>query len=144
MMHIIAAKAVAFGEALKPEFKAYQQQIVTNTWTLADCLKQGSVRLVSGGTDNHLLLADMRGLNLTGRVAEERLGAVGMTVNKNKIPFDSLPATETSGIRVGTAAVTTRGMKGRRCARSLNSWLGRFATATTHRRRPRSERQCVP
>jgi glycine hydroxymethyltransferase len=111
LMHIIAAKAVAFGEALKPEFKAYQFQIVSNARALAEELQARGLRLVSGGTDNHLMLVDLKPAGITGRVAEERLDSVGITVNKNKIPFDPLPAAETSGIRIGTPALTTRGMK---------------------------------
>lgn len=111
LMHVIAAKAVAFGEALKPEFRAYQLQIVSNAQALAGELQARGLRLVSGGTDNHLMLVDLKPAGISGRVAEERLDSVGITVNKNKIPFDPLPATETSGIRIGTPAVTTRGMK---------------------------------
>jgi glycine hydroxymethyltransferase len=109
--HIIAAKAVAFGEALKPEFKAYQEQIVKNAKVLADALLGYGFDLVSGGTDNHLMLVDLRKFNVTGRDMEQRLDAVYITVNKNKIPDDPNPASLTSGIRVGTPAVTSRGFK---------------------------------
>ena len=109
--HIIAAKAVAFGEALKPEFKAYQEQIVKNAKVLADELLACGFDLVSGGTDNHLMLVDLRNFNISGKEMEERLDSVYITVNKNKIPGDPLPASQTSGIRVGTPAVTTRGFK---------------------------------
>ena len=109
--HIIAAKAVAFGEALKPEFKAYQHQIVVNAKVLADELLRYGFDLVSGGTDNHLMLVDLRNFNVTGKEMEKRLDEVYITVNKNKIPNDPQPATLTSGIRVGTPAVTTRGFK---------------------------------
>ena len=109
--HIIAAKAVAFGEALKPEFKAYQEQIVKNAKVLADELLACGFDLVSGGTDNHLMLVDLRNFNISGREMEQRLDSVYITVNKNKIPGDPLPASQTSGIRVGTPAVTTRGFK---------------------------------
>ena len=109
--HIIAAKAVAFGEALKPEFKAYQHQIVLNAKVLAEELLRYGFDLVSGGTDNHLMLVDLRNFNVTGKEMEKRLDAVYITVNKNKIPNDPQPATLTSGIRVGTPAVTTRGFK---------------------------------
>ncbi|MBR5642218.1 MAG: serine hydroxymethyltransferase [Firmicutes bacterium] len=109
--HIIAAKAVAFGEALKPEFKAYQHQIAVNAKVLADELLRYGFDLVSGGTDNHLMLVDLRNFNVTGREMEQRLDRVYITVNKNKIPNDPQPATLTSGIRVGTPAVTTRGFK---------------------------------
>ena len=109
--HIIAAKAVAFGEALKPEFKEYQHQIVVNAKVLADELLRYGFDLVSGGTDNHLMLVDLRNFSVTGKDMEKRLDEVYITVNKNKIPNDSQPATLTSGIRVGTPAVTTRGFK---------------------------------
>jgi len=111
LMHVIAAKAVAFKEALTPEFKDYQKQIVANARVLARELNEAGFNLVSGGTDNHLLLADVRPRSLTGREAEERLDAVGITVNKNAIPFDPNPPAVTSGIRIGTPAVTTRGFK---------------------------------
>ncbi|MCR4805471.1 MAG: serine hydroxymethyltransferase [Clostridia bacterium] len=109
--HIIAAKAVAFGEALKPEFKAYQEQIVKNAKVLADALLGYGFDLVSGGTDNHLMLVDLRKFSVTGRDMEQRLDQVYITVNKNKIPDDPQPATLTSGIRVGTPAVTSRGFE---------------------------------
>ena len=109
LMHIIAAKAVAFGEALQPEFKVYQQNIINNAKAFAgELLKQG-FRLVSGGTDNHLLLVDVRNQKLTGKEAEHLLDAVGVTCNKNTIPFDPASPFVTSGIRLGTAATTTRG-----------------------------------
>jgi glycine hydroxymethyltransferase len=108
--HVIAAKAVAFGEALRPEFKTYQQRIVTNAQALAEGLKKAGLRLVSGGTDNHLMLVDLRPKKLTGKIAEEALGKAGITVNKNMIPWDPEKPMTTSGIRVGTPALTTRGM----------------------------------
>ncbi len=110
LMHVIAAKAVAFKEALTPEFKAYQQQIVVNARTLAEYLAGYGFRIVSGGTDNHMLLVDLRSKNLTGKEGEQLLGEVGITVNKNTIPFDPQSPAVTSGIRIGTPAVTTRGM----------------------------------
>jgi len=110
LMHVIAAKAVAFGEALRPEFRAYQQRIVANTGRLAGALAARGVRIVSGGTDNHLFLADVASRGLTGKVAETALDAAGITVNKNTIPFDAQPPLVASGIRIGTAAVTTRGL----------------------------------
>lgn len=109
LMHIIAAKAVAFGEALKPEFKTYQENIVKNAKAFADALVKEGFRLVSGGTDNHLVLVDVRGQNLTGKEAEHLLDAIGITCNKNTIPFDPASPFITSGIRLGTPAVTTRG-----------------------------------
>ncbi|QRO01071.1 serine hydroxymethyltransferase [Archangium violaceum] len=111
LMHVIAAKAVAFREALTPEFKAYQRQIVANAQALAEALKRGGLRLCSGGTDNHLMLVDLRPKNLVGKVAEEVLNKAGITVNKNMIPFDPEKPTVTSGVRIGTPAVTSRGMK---------------------------------
>ena len=110
LMHIIAAKAVCFGEALKPEFKAYQTQIVKNAAALADGLLAEGFDLVSGGTDNHLILIDLRSMGLTGKEMERRLDEVHITVNKNAIPFDPEKPFVTSGIRVGTQAVTTRGL----------------------------------
>jgi len=109
--HIIAAKAVCFKEALQPEFKTYQQQIVKNAATLATALAGKGFRIVSGGTDNHLMLVDLRPKKITGKIAQEALDKAGITVNKNMIPFDPEKPTITSGIRVGTPAVTTRGMK---------------------------------
>jgi glycine hydroxymethyltransferase len=108
--HVIAAKAVAFGEALRPEFKAYQQRIVENAQALAEGLQAAGLRLVSGGTDNHLMLVDLRPKKLTGKIGEEALGKAGITVNKNMIPWDPEKPMTTSGIRVGTPALTTRGM----------------------------------
>jgi len=110
LMHVIAAKAVAFKEAMEPAFKEYQRRIVENSKALADALKERGYRLVSGGTDNHLMLIDLRNKGLTGKEAEEILDKAGITVNKNSIPFDPQKPNITSGIRVGTAAVTTRGM----------------------------------
>lgn len=111
LMHIIAAKAVALKEAMTPEFRNYQNQIVKNAKTLAETLLENGFRLVSGGTDNHLMLVDVRPFGLTGKEAEKLLEEIGITVNKNAIPFDPQPPTITSGIRLGTPAVTTRGMK---------------------------------
>ena len=113
LVHIIAAKAVSFGEALRDDFKAYQQQIVGNARVLAETLSDAGLRLVSGGTDNHLLLVDvfMDGKGITGKVAEKALDDVHITVNKNTIPFDTNKPFVASGIRLGTPALTTRGMK---------------------------------
>ncbi len=111
LMHIIAAKAVALGEALRPEFKDYQAQIVKNAKVLAETLTAGGIDLVSGGTDNHLMLLDLRKLDMSGKELEDRLDRVHITVNKNSIPGDTRPVSETSGIRIGTPAVTTRGFK---------------------------------
>ena len=111
LMHVIAAKAVALKEALQPEFKAYQHAIVENARIIAEVLDGRGVKLVTGGTDNHLMLVDLRDEAISGRELEERLDRVRITVNKNKIPGDPRPASETSGIRVGTPAVTARGFR---------------------------------
>jgi len=109
--HIIAAKAVCFGEALTDEFKAYQEQVAKNAKALAESLVENGFRLVSGGTDNHLMLVDLRPFGVTGKEMEKRLDAVHITVNKNSIPGDTKPPLVTSGIRIGTPAMTTRGLK---------------------------------
>ncbi|WP_407536758.1 serine hydroxymethyltransferase [Cetobacterium somerae] len=111
LMHIIAGKAVAFKEALSPEFKKYQEQVIKNAKVLADTLTQNGVRVVSGGTDNHLILVDLTNLDITGKDAEKILEKVNITVNKNGIPYDTKSPFVTSGIRLGTPALTTRGMK---------------------------------
>jgi glycine hydroxymethyltransferase len=111
LMHIIMAKGVAFGEALKDSFKLYAEQIIKNSVALADKLKEFEFNIVSGGTDNHLMLIDLTNKNITGKQAEIALGKAGITVNKNMIPFDTRSPFVTSGIRIGTPAVTTRGMK---------------------------------
>jgi glycine hydroxymethyltransferase len=111
LMHVIAAKAVAFKEALTPEFKVYQEQIVRNAATLADELKGRGFRLVSGGTDNHLMLLDFSGTDMTGKIAEEALDKAGITVNKNTVPFETRSPFVTSGIRIGTPAATSHGLK---------------------------------
>jgi glycine hydroxymethyltransferase len=111
LMHIIAAKAVAFKEALQPEFHSYAEQVVRNAKTLGESLKGFGFNLVSGGTDNHLLLIDLTNKNITGKAAEESLERAGITVNKNMVPFDQQSPFTTSGIRIGLAALTTRGMK---------------------------------
>ncbi len=110
LMHTIAAKAVAFGEALTQDFRDYIAQVVKNADRLAEKLRDAGFRIVSGGTDNHMFLVDLTPRGLTGREAEDALGFAGITVNKNKIPFDKLGANDTSGIRIGTPACTTRGM----------------------------------
>jgi glycine hydroxymethyltransferase len=111
LMHVIAAKAVAFKEAMMPEFKEYSAQVIRNAQTMARGLQERGFNIVSGGTDNHLFLVDLNNKNITGKEAERRLGEVGITVNKNFIPFDERNAYETSGIRIGTPAITTRHMK---------------------------------
>jgi glycine hydroxymethyltransferase len=110
LMHVIAAKAVSFGEALKPDFKKYQEQVIKNAHAMAEAFKKEGFRVVSGGTDNHLMLIDVKASKgLTGKVAEHVLDEIGITVNKNTIPFDTESPFVTSGIRVGTPAITTRG-----------------------------------
>jgi glycine hydroxymethyltransferase len=110
-MHVIAAKAVAFKEALAPEFKAYQQQVITNARIVAETLTQRGLRIVSGGTQSHLMLVDLRSKGITGKEAEAVLGSAHMTINKNAIPNDPEKAMVTSGVRIGTPAMTTRGFK---------------------------------
>ncbi|MFP4392725.1 MAG: serine hydroxymethyltransferase [Desulfohalobiaceae bacterium] len=122
LMHVIAAKAVAFGEALQPEFKAYQKQVLANSRALGFNLKELGYELISGGTDNHLLLMDLRNKEITGKEAELVLDRVGITANKNSVPSDPQPATVTSGIRLGTPVVTTRGMREEDMARIAN-WM---------------------
>ena len=111
LMHVIAAKAVALKEALEPSFKVYCQQIIDNTQAFAERMMENGFNLVSGGTDNHLVLVDLHNKNITGKAAEEALEVSGITVNKNMVPFDDQPPMVTSGIRVGTPALTTKGMK---------------------------------
>jgi glycine/serine hydroxymethyltransferase len=109
--HVIAAKAVCFHEALQPPFKAYQQQILNNAQALADGMKRNGFRIVSGGTDNHLMLVDVGARGVTGKECQAALDQAGITVNKNTIPFETRSPFQASGIRLGTPAVTTRGMK---------------------------------
>ena len=111
LMHVIAAKAVSFKEALLPEFTLYQQQVIKNAEKLAEALNEYGYQLVSGGTENHLLLVDLRNKNLTGKEAEETLDSIGITVNKNAVPYDTQSPLITSGLRLGTPAVTSRGMQ---------------------------------
>jgi len=111
LMHVIAAKAICFKEALSPSFKDYQSQIIANAKALADALITHGFRLISGGTDNHLMLVDLRPRELNGKIAQEALDHAGITVNKNSIPFDTESPFKGGGIRIGTPAITTRGMK---------------------------------
>ncbi len=129
LVHIIAAKAVAFGEALKPEFKAYQKQVIANSKVLAEELKSQGLRIVSGGTDNHLVLIDVYngGAGITGKKAEKALEDVGITVNKNTIPFDTRKPFIASGVRIGTPALTTRGMKEDEM-RTIGKWIASIVT----------------
>ena len=121
-MHVIAGKAVCFGEALRPEFKAYAAQIIANAQVLAEELTRAGFRLVSGGTDNHLILIDMGSKGLTGKIAEAALGRAGITVNKNLIPFDTRKPLDPSGIRMGTPALTTRGLR-EDAIRQVAAWI---------------------
>ena len=123
LMHVVAAKAIGFGEALRPEFRAYAAQTVANARTLAHELLGRDFRLVSGGTDNHLILVDVTSRGLTGKVAEKALDAAGITVNRNGIPFDTRPPLDPSGIRIGTPALTTRGMREPEM-RQIAAWIG--------------------
>jgi glycine hydroxymethyltransferase len=123
LMHVIAAKAVGFGEALQPSFRAYAAQVVANARTLAHELVERKFRLVSGGTDNHLLLVDVTSRGLTGKTAEKSLDAAGITVNRNGIPFDTRAPLDPSGIRIGTPALTTRGMREPEM-RQIAAWIG--------------------
>ena len=126
LMHVIAGKAVCLKEAMTPEFKAYQQQIVKNAAAMADELTRQGLRLVSGGTDNHLMLVDLSALDVTGKELEKRLDAAHITVNKNTIPFETKSPFVTSGVRIGTPAATTRGMKEPEMVR-IAQWIARLA-----------------
>jgi glycine hydroxymethyltransferase len=122
LMHVIAGKAICFAEALEPEFKKYAQSIIDNARTLADVLAGGGLRLISGGTDNHLMLVDVTPLGIAGKQAEAALEQCGITVNKNLIPFDERRPLDPSGIRIGTPALTTRGM-GTEEMRRIGEWM---------------------
>jgi glycine hydroxymethyltransferase len=128
LMHVIAAKAVMLKEAATPEFRTYAKQIRVNARTLAASLAKAGMRIVSGGTDNHLMLVDVRPVNLTGKQAEKALDAVGITVNKNTIPYDPQKPGIASGIRIGTPAITTRGMKEAEMER-IGALIGRILQA---------------
>lgn len=128
LMHIVAAKAVCFQEAMQPSFKEYGRQIVANAKTLAETLSSGGIKLASGGTDNHLMLCDMTSIGLTGKIAEKSLDHAGITVNKNMIPYDQRKALDPSGIRIGTAALTTRGMREDEM-KSVGKWILRVLNA---------------
>jgi glycine hydroxymethyltransferase len=130
LVHVIAAKAVGFKEAMTEEYRQYQQQVVTNAKVLAGRLKEHGFRIVSGGTDNHLLLIDLSSKGLTGKDAEHLLEQAGLTVNKNAVPFDTQPRFVTSGIRVGTPSVTTRGLKEPEMLQ-IGDWINRILTART-------------
>ncbi len=121
-MHIVAAKAVCFGEALTNEFKQYGRNVIENAKALADTLQSGGLRLISGGTDNHLMLVDVTSIGLGGKKAEATLDHCGITVNMNMIPFDTRKPMDPSGIRIGTPALTTRGM-GPDQMRQIGKWI---------------------
>ena len=121
-MHVIAGKAVCFGEAMNPEFKTYCQQVIDNAQALAEVLAGGGLRLISGGTDNHLMLVDVTSLGIGGKLAETALGECGITVNKNMVPFDQRKPVDPSGIRIGTPAWTSRGM-GVDEMRDIGRWM---------------------
>ena len=123
-MHVVAGKAVCFGEALKPEFKEYAKQVVVNCKVLSDTLQEEGFRIVSGGTDNHVMLVDVMSKGITGKEAEKLLDEVCITCNKNSIPFDTQKPFVTSGIRLGSAAMTTRGFKEAEF-KQLGQWIAR-------------------
>lgn len=129
LVHIVAAKAVAFGEALQPEFKAYATQVIANAKALAEAMQAGGYRVISGGTDTHVVLVDVFSRGMLGSEAEAALGAAGITVNKNAIPYDTNPPLKPSGIRIGSPALTTRGMKEPEM-RTIAGWI---AEALEHR-----------
>src|SRR5262249_28038476 len=122
LMHVIAGKAVCFGEALHPEFHAYAAQVIANAQVLAEELVRAGFRLVSGGTDNHLMLVDVTSRVLTGKTAEAALGRAGITVNKTLVPFDTRKPMDPSGIRIGTPALTTRGLR-EDAIRQVAAWI---------------------
>lgn len=122
LVHIIAGKAVAFAEVLRPDFRSYAAQVVINAKALAESLQEAGYRLVSGGTDNHLMLVDVFEKGILGSEAEAALGKAGITVNKNAIPYDTNPPLKPSGIRIGTPALTTRGMKEAEM-RTIGAWI---------------------
>ena len=124
LVHIVAAKAVAFGEVLRPEFRTYAAQVVANAQALAAALQEAGFRIVSGGTDNHLMLVDVFEKGILGSEAENALGKAGITVNKNAIPYDTNPPLKPSGIRIGTPALTTRGMKEPEM-RQIAAWIAK-------------------
>jgi glycine hydroxymethyltransferase len=132
LMHVVAAKAIGFGEALRPSFRAYAAQIVANARTLAHELSERKFRLVSGGTDNHLLLVDVTSRGLTGKVAEKALDAAGITVNRNGIPFDTRAPLDPSGVRIGTPALTTRGMRELEM-RQIAAWISEVLASPNDR-----------
>lgn len=142
LMHVIAAKAVAFGEALKPEYKTYMHQVKKNAAVLAEVLQGNGINLVSGGTDNHLLLVDLRSLDITGKAAEKSLENAGLTCNKNAVPFDDASPFVTSGIRLGTPAATSRGFKEAEFEK-IGNWIVTVLKALAEKESAESEEQEV-
>lgn len=134
LMHVIAAKAVAFGEALRPEFREYQARILSNARVLATCLTDAGYKLVSGGTDNHLMLLDLSDREITGKDAEHALDRAGITANKNTVPFETRSPFVTSGVRLGTAALTTRGMR-EKDMEKVGGWIVDVLANTTNETR---------
>jgi glycine hydroxymethyltransferase len=132
LMHVIAAKAVVFGEALRPEFRDYARQVIANAKALAEGLARARFRIVSGGTDNHLMLVDVASRGVTGKSAEQSLDAAGITVNKNMIPFDTRAPLDPSGVRIGTPALTTRGMREEEM-KAIAGWIGEVLSAPDDR-----------
>jgi glycine hydroxymethyltransferase len=133
LMHVIAAKAVAFQEALQPSFRDYQKQVIANAKALCDELQKAGFRIVSGGTDNHLMLVDVTSKGTTGKIAEHALDQAGITINKNMIPFDTRKPMDPSGIRIGTPALTTRGMKESEM-RQIGKWIAAVLAAAEDKR----------
>lgn len=131
--HVIAAKAVAFKQAAQPSFTSYIDQVLENAKAMADEFSKLGYHIISGGTDNHLLLIDLRSKGITGDIAEKALQRAGITTNKNMVPFDDQPPTITSGIRIGTAALTTRGLKSEEC-RQIAHWMDQVISAPEHHR----------
>ena len=131
LMHVIAAKAAAFGEALKPDFKKYIKQIILNAKTLSSELEKQGVNIVSGGTDSHVILCDLRPIKLTGKISEESLDRAGITCNKNAVPFDEEKPFITSGLRIGTPAVTSRGFKEKEMLK-IGQLIGKILKGLSH------------
>jgi glycine hydroxymethyltransferase len=142
LMHTIAAKAVALRQAMQPDFQEHARQVVENASVLSGTLQEKGLRIVSGGTDTHLLMVDMRSAGLTGEQAEQALERAGIATNKNMIPFDPAPPRVTSGVRLGTPAATTRGM-GRDEMRQIAGWISRVLRAPTDREVQASVREEV-
>jgi glycine hydroxymethyltransferase len=141
-MHVIAAKAVSFYEALQPSFKVYAQQVINNAQVMAKTFTDLGYHLISGGTDNHLMLIDLRSKGLTGKIAEEALVAADITVNKNMVPFDTQTPFVTSGVRIGTAAITSRGFTEEDCIQAVE-WIDYILQSPGDAARIKSIRQKI-